>query len=241
MRHCHSRPAIRAVIGLLALAAPNPALGQAYQCRMPQTVSVPYVKAEAPERRLPITGYTLALSWAPEFCKGRELDARQRLQCSGRNGRFGLVVHGLWPDGRGAWPQWCATNRQVNPSEARRNLCMMPSPGLMARQWAKHGSCMARRPEGYFRATRALWESLRLPDYDRLSRQDALTAGDIRRAFADVNGRHWAPEMVGIKLNHRGWLQELRLCYSKDFMPTSCDLGRLGAADKAPARIWRGL
>jgi ribonuclease T2 len=231
-----------ATIGsIAALAAPSHALAQAYQCRMPQSVRVPEVSPQAPERRLPVAGYTLALSWAPEFCKGREMDARQRLQCSGRSGRFGLVVHGLWPDGRGAWPQWCRTTRQVSPAEARRNLCMMPSLALIARQWAKHGSCMAARPETYFRITRILWDSLALPDYDRLSRQEGLTAGDIRRAFAEANGKRWEPDMVGVKLNERGWLEELRLCYGKDFMPARCDRARLGARDAAPARIWRGL
>lgn len=217
------------------------ARAQAYQCRMPQVVSLPEMRPEGPYRRLPITGYTLALSWSPEFCKGREMDARQRLQCSGRNGRFGLIVHGLWPQGRSASPQWCRNARQVPAAEARQNLCMMPSPRLMARQWAKHGACMAPTPQAYFKATRILWNSLRIPDYDRLSRQEGLTAGDIRRAFSDANGRHWAPEMVGVRLNARGWLEELRLCYGKDFMPARCRAAALGAMDSAPAKIWRGL
>lgn len=86
---------MRAALALAALALPASLQAQAYQCRMPQAVSVPKVTPDAPERRLPVTGYTLALSWSPEFCKEREMDARQRLQCSGRNGRFGLIVHGL--------------------------------------------------------------------------------------------------------------------------------------------------
>ena len=204
-------------------------------------VSVPEVRADRPTRTVPVNGYTLALSWSPEFCKGREMDARQRTQCSGRNGRFGLIVHGLWPDGRSTWPQWCPTERKVSPIEARKNMCVTPSARLIARQWAKHGSCMVPRPEAYFRVTRILWDSLRIPDYDRLSRQGGLTAGDIRRAFSDANGRHWEPEMVGVKLNSRGWLEELRLCYGKDFMPTSCSKRTLGSHDTASARIWRGL
>ena len=223
------------------LGLPTQAVAQAYQCRMPQSVSVPQARADGPTRTVPVTGYTLALSWSPEFCKGRETDARQRTQCSGRNGRFGLIVHGLWPDGRSTWPQWCPTQRAVSQAEARKNMCMTPSAQLIARQWAKHGSCMVSRPEVYFRATRILWNSLRIPDYDRISRQENLTAGDIRRAFSDANGRHWEPEMVGVKLNSRGWLEELRLCYGKDFMPTKCDRGRFGAGDNATARIWRGL
>src|SRR3546814_15961857 len=63
--------------------------------------------------------------------------------------------------------------------------------------------------------TRILWGALRIPDYDRLSRNAGLTAGDIRSAFADAN-RGIEPEYVGVKLSPRGWLEELRLCYGKD-------------------------
>lgn len=213
---------------------------QAYQCRMPERVSVPRVEPESRERRVPVTGYTLALSWAPEFCKPREGQPRHALQCSGSNGRFGLVVHGLWPEGRSTWPQWCRTPRQVSPAEARRNLCMMPSTSLVARQWTKHGACMARTPEGYFKATRILWASLRLPDLDRLSREEGLTAGRLREAFVIANPA-WQPEMIGVKLNQRGWLEELRLCYGKDFMPTRCNARQLGATDRKGVKIWRGL
>ena len=99
---------------------------------------------------------------------------------------------------------------------------------------------MTRRPETYFAVTRILWNGLRIPDYDRISREDALTAGRIRKAFADANPG-WQAHHVGVKLNKRGWLEELRLCYAKDFMPTRCDASRFGAADGAEAAIWRGL
>lgn len=216
------------------------ASAQAYQCRVPQTVAIPAIAPDGPPHITPVTGYTLALSWSPEFCKGRETDPRQSLQCSGRNGRFGLVVHGLWPEGRGTWPQWCQAARQVSKAEARRNICMMPSTALLAHEWAKHGSCMARSPEAYFKVTRILWEALRIPDYDRLSRQENLTAGDIRRAFSGANSGI-APEDIGVELDARGWLEEIRICYGKDFRPRACNARRLGARDGAPAMIWRGL
>ena len=119
-------------------------------------------------------------------------------------------------------------------------MCLSPSAALLARQWAKHGSCMARKPATYFRVTRILWDGLRLPDYDRVSREDGLTAGTIRTRFVDAN-RGWPREAVGVKLNARGWLEELRLCYDKRFMPARCDRTRFGAGDAAPAKIWRGI
>lgn len=233
-------PAV-ALTALLA-AVPAAAFAQAYQCRAPTApVSVPPVEPDGPIRRMAITGYTLALSWSPEYCRGRERRPRDRFQCSGQGGRFGFVVHGLWPEGRGGtWPQWCPAAHRLTPAELARNLCMSPSAELLATEWAKHGACMVRRPESYFKVTRILWSSLRWPDFDRLSRRKALTAGDIRRAFADAN-RFWQPRHVGVRLNERGWLEELRLCYGKDFMPAACDARRFGPADSAPAKIWRGL
>ena len=174
-------------LGAMALLVPSMASAQAYQCRMPKVSSVPQVTPDSRPRELPVTGYTLALSWSPAFCRTR-LDSRaHKAQCSGDNGRFGLVVHGLWPQGSRTWPQWCSTQGRLKPAEVRRNMCMMPSARLIARQWAKHGSCMVKRPDTYFKVTRILWDSLRIPDYDRISREDDLTAGRIRQAFADAD------------------------------------------------------
>jgi len=226
-----------------ALAAlPGTAMAQAYQCRVPQgPVSVPAVTRDGPVRQTPIAGYTLALTWSPEYCRGRENRAADRRQCSGTAGRFGFVVHGLWPEGSGAaWPQWCPSPNRLTSQEVARNLCMTPSAALLANEWERHGSCMVRRPESYFKVTRILWNSLRWPDFDRIARNEELTAGDVRRAFAEAN-RYWEPEHVGLVVNERGWLAEMRLCYGKDFMPARCDARRFGPRDSTPVKIWRGL
>ena len=224
----------------VALTLPVAAQAQAYQCRTPQVTSVPKVSPDGPRRTLPITGYTLALSWSPEFCKPRLQDRRHALQCAGANGTFGLVVHGLWPESGQSWPQWCAGNTALTPAQIRANMCLMPSERLIARQWAKHGSCMVTRPASYLKVIGILRGGLRLPDYDRISREDGLTAGRIRAALADANPG-WREEAVGVKLNARGWLEEIRLCYSKTFRPVRCTPSRWGAKDGVPAKIWRGL
>lgn len=225
---------------LVAAALPATAHAQTYQCRVPERVSVPRIKADAPPRRLPVTQYTLALSWSPEFCKGRETRASEAIQCSGRNGQFGLVVHGLWPEGRGTYPQWCPTGQVLGANEVRRNLCMMPGARLQAHEWAKHGACMVRRPATYFKVTRILYESLRMPDLDRLSKEPRLTAGMLRDKWVYANPA-WPREAVGVRTNARGWLTDVLLCYGKDFLPRTCDRGRFGARDNAPLKIWRGL
>ncbi|AKH43273.1 ribonuclease T2 [Altererythrobacter atlanticus] len=234
------RRAIAACAGAI-LCVPGIAHAQSYQCRVPdKPVSVPRVEQDEPTREMPVTGYTLALSWSPEYCRTRLDSPRDARQCSGRGGRFGFVVHGLWPDGTNGWPQWCPVRLELPARELARNLCMTPSARLLAQEWVKHGSCMSFRPQSYFKITRILWNSLRWPDFDRLSRRDGLTAGDIRKTFADANP-HWEPEHVGVKLNSRGWLEELRLCYGADFLPESCDSRRWGPRDSTRAKIWRGL
>ena len=189
---------------------------------------------------MPVTGYTLAVSWSPEFCRARTSDRSQARQCSGRGGRFGFVLHGLWPDGARGWPQWCGTEARPTGADIAAQLCRSPSARLVARQWAKHGACMTRSPRIYYRVSAILYDGLRWPDFDRLSRKPDLTAGDVRGWFAAAN-RGWPSQAVGVKLNKRGWLEELRLCYDRRFMPTRCDRGRFGPADGAEVKIWRGL
>jgi len=117
---------------------------------------------------------------------------------------------------------------------------MTPVPRLLEHEWAKHGSCMVRTPEAYYRVSAILWRSLRWPDGDRLSRKRDLTVGDLRAEFALANP-DWRPFRIGVVLGRNGWLRELRLCYDRRFMPADCPRGRAGPPDSASLRIWRGL
>jgi ribonuclease T2 len=229
-----------ATAALLALAAPLPAFAQAYQCRLPQRIdALRPIKPDGPARRVPTAAYTLAASWSPEYC--RRPQDKNAMQCSGANGRFGFVLHGLWPEAaKGAPPQWCATTPRPTPELIRRNLCMTPAPWLLEHEWAKHGSCMAKRPETYYRVSAILWRSLKWPDADHLSRQPGLTAGDLRRAFVAANPA-WKTNQVAVVTSRNGWLREIQLCYGRDFLPRACPRGKLGPRDDTPLKIWRGL
>ena len=96
---------------------------------------------------------------------------------------------------------------------------------------------MARSPEGYFKAGATLFGSLRFPDMIGLSRRPGLTAGDLRAALR--KGTPFLPaHAIRISANGRGWLQEMRICYGKDFMPAPC--ADRGADDRETLKIWRG-
>lgn len=234
-----NRPlALFALLSVFAL--PTPAIAQAFQCAAPLVLPpLPRVEADGPRNLTPVSALTLALSWSPEFCRS-DHDPRS-VQCSGKYGRFGFIVHGLWPEGsRNNAPQWCTPAAQPSPETVRRNLCMSPAPYLIAHEWAKHGACMAANPDDYFRTTRLLWDRLKWPDIDVLSRRKELTVGDLRAELLLANPK-LRRDSIGVVSNGRGWLQELRLCYSRSLRPQPCNKRQYGAPDSAPLKIWRGI
>ena len=223
----------------------QPATAQDWQCKAPATLPRPTIEPQEEIRRTPVSGYTLALSWSREFCRGREKDPAMALQCGGKIGDFGFIVHGLWPNAAGPdYPIWCRKARLLSRKVVADHICMSPIVQLLQHQWAKHGSCMVRRPETYFGAAKLLFEAIEFPDMDRLSRQGEkddvpLNAAGLADAFATDNDGLPA-NAVRFKSNERGWLQEVRICLDKKFKPTACPRHISGARDKAEIKIWRG-
>lgn len=219
-----------------------PINAQSYQCRAPsltQPIAPKNKPANEPRRIKPISGYTLAMSWSPEFCRLRKDDRRHKTQCSGDEGSFGFILHGLWPDAQGtSYPQWCRSTKALPPAIVKRNFCMIPSPRLMASEWAKHGTCMTKRPETYFRISQIMFGAVEFPNMDRLSRKP-LTAGALRNSFAAAN-EGLRPDMMRLKVNRRGWLEEVRLCLGKSFRPQRCPANMKAVKDEVPVKIWRG-
>lgn len=232
----------RGLIAALALAAPVPALAQAAQCSIPSQLPRPrpdLPDAGQPRRLLPIGGYTLALTWSPQYCadaKGRD-DA---FQCGGRKGRFGFTLHGLWPDGVGKdWPQYCRSTDLLPRAVIRQNLCSTPSAQLLQHEWAKHGTCMTTKPELYFNLSRALYQSLRYPDMAALARRKALTVRQFAEAFADAN-KGMRADMLRITTMRDNRLSEVWLCMDKTMEFARCPAHQGGAPGKASLRIAPG-
>ena len=194
---------------------------------------------DQPQRTLPIGGYTLAITWAPQYCHGHAEDRSAAIECGGGN-RFGFTLHGLWPDGVGKdWPQYCRATALLPAPVIRAHLCATPSVQLLQHEWAKHGTCVPGvSPASYFGRSTSLYHKLRFPDMDALSRRP-LTAGEFAAALAGANPG-MAAGMVRVTANRQGWLDEVWLCLDKAMHYTRCrpDSGGLPAA--TPLKIWRG-
>ena len=83
-----------------------------------------------------------------------------------------------------------------------------------------------------------MFDAVRFPDMDRLSRTP-LTAGQFRNAFAAVN-EGLQPNMLRLKINERGWLQEVKLCLGKNFRPQRCPAYMRAVPPDTAVKIWRG-
>ena len=220
-----------------ALALPAVAHAQSYRCSVPETVPTPHAdtpSAREPRRALPIGGYTLAITWAPQYCHDNSGRPGAAFQCGSGN-RFGFTLHGLWPDGEGEdWPQYCSAAPLLDAAVIRRNLCATPSAQLLQHEYAKHGTC----PAAYFARSTGLFAKLRYPDMNALSRRRSLTAGAFAAALARANPGMTA-QMVRVSANKRGWLDEAWLCLDKQFAYAACPQGG-GLAPSTKLKIWRG-
>ena len=212
----------------LAMSAAADAATTDQTCRLPARVE-PAPARPTPAHEVSRTRtdhYQLALSWSPEWCRGRS----DRLQC--QDNSFGFIVHGLWPSAsRGPNPRFCAPAPPLDAATVRRRLCMTPSPTLMQHQWAAHGACGWRSAEAYFDRTAALWSELRPP---RLA-APTMTAGQIRQAFVAANpGIPRAALQVRVAAGNR--LKEVGICYDLTYRPTACPRG-VGTPDGVVVRI----
>jgi ribonuclease T2 len=231
---------IRLALAAAASLAPTAVGAQAYSCAVPagaQPVRPDLPSRDQPRRVLPIASYTLAITWAPQYCRERGRDTS--FQC-GRGNRFGFTLHGLWPDGADKeWPQYCRSTALVPQPVIRRNLCATPSAQLIQHEWAKHGTCMTGYdPARYFGRATALYGRLRYPDMEALSRR-TLTAGAFAAAMARANPG-LRPDMMRVTATRQGWLDEVWVCLDKAFRYRRCPAHQGGLAANAALRVWRG-
>lgn len=164
--------------------------------------------------------YVLSLSWNASWC-AREGDRRGAGQCESHH-EHGFTLHGLWPQNERGWPEFCRTSER-GPSK-RQTAAMadiMGSGGLAWYQWKKHGRCTGLSGEDFLRLSRVAYESVNRPGILRRTGKDlVLPPRVIEEAFLEANP---ALEADGVTVTCRnGYLQEVRVCLSRDLKPRKC-------------------
>ncbi len=225
----------------MMLILPTTAFAQAQQCKVPDALPTPERESPPPGEVVNIRGTQnlLSLSWSPQFCRAAGDRAENRYQCSGEAGKFGFILHGLWPDVAGRRdPAWCGPAKPLPRALIRQHFCMTPSPDLLQHEWAKHGTCATSDPDKYFKAASLLYGALKFPDMDYLSRR-RITVATVMGAFASQNPGI-APNMVSVQTTRDGWLQEVRICLDANMRPRRCAPEDRGTKPTRFVKIWRG-
>ncbi|MEP0990917.1 MAG: ribonuclease T2 [Tateyamaria sp.] len=164
--------------------------------------------------------YVLALSWSANWC-AIEGDAKNSPQCDPRHDH-GWVLHGLWPQFHRGWPSHCPTTYR-NPSRSQTNAMadIMGTSGLAWYQWKKHGRCSGLSSQDYFATARRAYDAITRPTVFRsLEKPVRLPASVVEQAFLKENPR-LEPDMLTITCRG-GYIQEARVCLSKDLDPVPC-------------------
>ncbi|MGU3574866.1 ribonuclease T2 family protein [Brucellaceae bacterium C25G] len=178
--------------------------------------------------------YVLSLSWSPSFCAFDERSNKSE-QCNIKR-RDGFLVHGLWPQNEKGYPQDCAVGgnskqRNYVPRQIADSLKdIMPSSGLIRHQWRKHGTCSGLNQEAYFTVLRQAFDKIVIPaSLKNIGTTQRVNPMMIEKAFIAANP---AMKENGISVTcKRDYLQEVRICMTKDLQLRSC-----AAVDRASCR-----
>jgi ribonuclease T2 len=167
--------------------------------------------------------YMLALSWSPTYCASPAARGDARQCGSGRG--YDFVVHGLWPQYRNGWPQYCDSDARLSEQVVDAMLDIMPSRKLVRHQWNKHGTCTGLAPRDYFALTRRLHEEIRVPArYIDPGRTIEVSVQQFVADFLATN-RELSRDMISVQCGNRrdrAALRELRICFSRDGALRAC-------------------
>ncbi|ARY05303.1 ribonuclease T2 family protein [Brucella melitensis] len=170
--------------------------------------------------------YVLSLSWSPSYCASQGPRANQQ-QCGVRR-PFGFVVHGLWPQNERGYPANCQVdNMRSRGSYVPRRIIssrsdIIPSAGLIAHQWRKHSSCSGLPQNDYFATVRNAFEKVNIPPSLRnLATERRVDPLLVEKAFIAANPG-MKPDGISIACK-RNYLQEVRICMTRDLQYRSCD------------------
>ena len=168
--------------------------------------------------------YALVMSWSPTHCESEE-GRDDQSQCAPRNGRgYSFILHGLWPQYARGYPENCpADSTWIPQSVIDRMLDVMPSKGLIIHEYRKHGTCSGLSPDEYYRLSRRLFDSIRIPErFRNPTNAQFMDPDDVVRAFTAANAQ-LSSDMISVACRGPGSrLREVRICFTKAGAPRAC-------------------
>ncbi len=182
--------------------------------------------------------YVMSLSWAPNWCKLTG-DSRGDAECAKHGLTF--TLHGLWPQyTAGGYPSDChSSTRDPSKGDTAAMEDIMGSAGLAWHEWQAHGRCSNLSSDDYLALMRKAYGSVAIPPlFAKVTHPLNVPPHVIEDAFLQANPQ-LAPENMAVTCAG-GLIHEVRVCLSKDLVPTPCgDEVRscsLPAADLEPVR-----
>jgi ribonuclease T2 len=150
--------------------------------------------------------YVLALSWSPEFCHSHP----EKPEC--QSGRFGFVVHGLWPQDTDGYPENCSTAPGLRDPSSMTDI--MPDESLVAHEWKTHGTCSGLDADAYFRLVREAFESVTIPsELSSPKRMFSVTPQKLKQEFVATNPRLKAEDVTVSCGNN--YLTGVSVCFNR--------------------------
>ena len=163
--------------------------------------------------------YVLALSWSPDYCAGSNVNDPQ--QCSiGK--KLGFVLHGLWPQYTRGYPSDCS-NVNLPKAVQQEFSNLYPNAKLYTHEWNKHGTCSGLKPAAYLALSKSVKESISIPkDYRSPAKAFRTTLADLKATFVAANVALHEDALVVQCSGSGRFLQELRVCFSREGAPIAC-------------------
>uniref|UniRef100_A0A6N2MPZ5 Uncharacterized protein n=1 Tax=Salix viminalis TaxID=40686 RepID=A0A6N2MPZ5_SALVM len=187
-------------------------------------------EASAIEGQREFDYFALSLQWPGTYCRRTRHCCSKNACCRGANAPTEFTIHGLWPDyNDGTWPSCCYRSdfkeKEISTlHDALEKYWPSLSCGSISNCYEKHGTCsspVVHDEYSYFsttlnvyfkyNVTKVLNEAGYVP-----SNSEKYPLGGIVSAIE--NAFHTTPQLVCSK----GALEELRLCFYKDFKPRDC-------------------